>query len=277
MSSSSPSNIKRYTAYIDEAGDEGIGKLAAGPIGGQSRWLAIGACVVAGENDLKMPLWCDAILSRFPLKKTRDLHFRELKHEQKIVACQEIARLPLHACVTLSHKITIIGTKYEPIFKKKGYLYNYLMRWLLERVTEFCQRDANNDRACLKVVFSRRANTDYQAMKDYLALLRDGNEKIRPARKIDWNVLDIENIVVEHHARWAGLQIADVVTSAIFMGFEPNPYGNYEHSYARILIPRLMRSRNGAILNCGLTPVPAWNKCAADQEQLALIEHIKKG
>jgi len=38
--------MKEYVAYIDEAGDEGFGKLAAGPVGGQSRWLVLGACIV---------------------------------------------------------------------------------------------------------------------------------------------------------------------------------------------------------------------------------------
>ena len=82
---------KHYTAYIDEAGDEGLGKLAAGPIGGQSRWLVVGACVVAREDDLKMPLWRDQVIARFPNRAAKDLHFCNLKHEQRVVACQELA------------------------------------------------------------------------------------------------------------------------------------------------------------------------------------------
>jgi magnesium chelatase family protein len=45
-----------FIAYIDEAGDEGFGKLAAqGPGGGQSRWLVIGACIMRLSNDAKAP------------------------------------------------------------------------------------------------------------------------------------------------------------------------------------------------------------------------------
>src|SRR5688500_3583465 len=94
-------------AYIDEAGDEGFGKLKeAKGNGGQTRWLAIGACIVAASNDAKLPGWRDAILSRFPGKK-RDLHFRDLNHHQKVVACQEIAKLPVGAAITFSNKTTI--------------------------------------------------------------------------------------------------------------------------------------------------------------------------
>ncbi|UOK72212.1 DUF3800 domain-containing protein [Ancylobacter polymorphus] len=262
---------KYYTAYIDEAGDEGIGKLAAGPVGGQSRWLVLGACIVSRENDLKLPAWRDKILSRFPDKKSRDLHFRELKHEQKIVVCQEISVLPIGVSLAFSHKVTIPGTKWESIFKQKGYLYNYLLRWLLERVTMTCERAAGGDQCVLKIVFSRRGGTDYQAMKDYLCLMRDGNEVMRPVRSIRWNVLDIDTISVENHKKWAGLQLADCVTSAGFCALEPNRYGNYESSYARILRDRFIK-QNGSIFNCGITPVPSLRRCNIDDAQREFFE-----
>ena len=198
--------MHQYTVYIDEAGDEGFGKLAAGPQGGQSRWLILGACLVSRENDLKIPGWRDHILARFPKKQKRDLHFRDLKHEQKIVVCQEIAKLPLGACLTLSHKVTISGSKFEDAFKKKGYLYNYMIRWLLERVTAACARKDPN--CSIKLVFSRRGRTVYKSMKEYLELMRDGKEVLMPVRSINWNVLDIDAIAVENHSKWAGLQLA---------------------------------------------------------------------
>ena len=33
----------------------------------------------------------------------------------------------------MSHKVTIPGTRFEETFKKKQYLYNYLVRWLLKK------------------------------------------------------------------------------------------------------------------------------------------------
>lgn len=262
--------MSRYIAYIDEAGDEGFGKLASGAVGGQSRWLVLGACIVSAENDVLMAGWKDAIVGRFPAKKSRDLHFRELKHDQKVVVCQEIAKLPVGVCVTLSHKVTITGTKYEETFKKKGYLYNYLIRWLLERVTQACHK-ASPDGCSLRVIFSRRGGTNYQSMIDYLQLMRDGREVMRPVRSIVWDVLDIDSIAVENHSKWAGLQIADCVTSAFFSAVEPNLYGNYEPAYGRLLREKLLK-RNGIILDCGVTPVPSMQKCAADDRQYAFFD-----
>lgn len=266
--------MRHYTAYIDEAGDEGFGKLAAGPSGGQSRWLVLGAAIVSRENDLKMPAWRDKILSRFPLRKRRDLHFRELKHEQKIVVAQEISQLPVGACLTFSHKVTLPGTKWESVFKKKGYLYNYLLRWLLERISLACSEAANPEPCTMKLVFSRRGGTDYQTMMEYLKLIRDGYEQNPPARRIIWRVIDFNQVYVENHSKWAGLQIADCITSALFCAVEPNLYGNYEPSYAQILKPRLI-TRRDQIINCGLTPVPSMGKCGLDDQQYAFFDSFR--
>lgn len=267
--------MRHFTAYIDEAGDEGFGKLAAGRVGGQSRWLVLGACLVSRENDLQLPRWRDEIVARFPNRKLRDLHFRDLRHEQKVVVCQEIAKLPVGACLALSHKVTIPGSAFEATFKRKGYLYNYLVRWLLERATASCRKAARGDPASLKLVFSRRGGTNYQTMMEYLRLMRDGRELLPPARSIDWSILDIDKIVVENHSKWAGLQIADCVTSAFFAGVEPNAYGNSEPTYAQLLKGRLLKA-NGSYLNAGVTAVPSMAKSALTPAQQAFFESFRR-
>lgn len=264
-----------FVVYIDEAGDEGFGKLAAGPVGGQSHWLILGACMAHREDDLKFPAWRDRILARFPERRSRDLHFRHLNHAQKIVTCQEIAKLPVSACLTMSHKVTIPGTRWESIFKKKGYLYNYLIRWLLERVTAHCAAMTVGSQCSLKVIFSRRSGTDYQTMIRYLKLMRDGGEVVRPARSIIWKVFDIENIAVENHSKWAGLQIADCITSAFFSALEPNVYGNYETAYAELLRNKLIATK-GTVINCGLTGVPRFWPGKLDQLQNGFVRSFLK-
>jgi Protein of unknown function (DUF3800) len=264
--------MHQFTVYIDEAGDEGFGKLAAGPAGGQSRWLILGACIVSRENDLRLPHWRNSIVGQFPKKKTSDLHFHTLSHEQKIVVCQQIAKLPLGCCVTLSNKITIPGSKWENIFKQKGFLYNYLVRWLLERVTVACAR--KDQGAKIKIVFSRRRGTDYSTMKDYLSLMKEGREKIQPVRSINWSVVDIDSIAVENHSKWAGLQFADCMTSAFFRAVEPNIYGNLEPAYAKLLKGNMIKA-GGAALGCGVSPVPSHLKCAATNDQLAFFDFFK--
>lgn len=110
-------------------------------------------------------------------------------------------------------------------------------------------------------------------MKDYLILMRDGRELMRPVRSINWKVLDVDNISVENHSKWAGLQIADCITSAFFQAVEPNAYGNYEPAYANLLRGCVMRPpQGGSALNVGVVPVPSFVKCQADDAQLAFFK-----
>jgi hypothetical protein len=266
-----------HVVYIDEAGDEGFGKLRTDKSGGQSRWLLLGAAIVRNADDLFLPAWRDQILERFPEKKQRDLHFRNLNHAQKVVVCQEIAQRRIAGCVTLSNKTTIPGSKWAELFKRPGQLYNFLVRWLLERVTNFCATDAKDlkMKGRVKVVFSRRGGTDYQAMNEYMCLMRDGREKLPPAGSIDWAVFSPVDIVVEVHSKWAGLQIADAITSAFFNAVEPNGYGNLETRYANGLRNTMIK-RSGSALGFGVTPVPSLQKCQPNAEQKAFFLDFAK-
>ncbi len=260
-----------FTAYIDEAGDEGFGKLKQPrQIGGQSHWLIMGAMLVRAKNDAKVPTWKRAIREKFPEKRSKDLHWAKLNHDQRVVVSSELSSLPIRAALTLSHKVTIPESKYASTFKTKGVLYNYLVRWLIERLILFCQTRSWPDPAQLRIVFSKRGGTDYESMKDYLRLLRNGQDSIKAPRSTNWDILDIDGIQVEDHSNRAGLQLADCITSAFFTALEPNIYGNFEPSYARRLIHQLM-SIGGRTKDCGLTIVPGLHAANCGPEQMDFI------
>ena len=251
--------MDEYFLYVDEAGDEGFGKLLNVPESGQSKWLMIGGILVSRENDKELPKWRDEIMDQFPHKRRRDLHFQKIKHEQKVAACRMLAEKRFGACVICSDKITIpsLRPKLLDVFKTKGHLYNYLVRFLLERVTTACAvRSKSKGMSCkLHVTFSKRAGTDYEVMRDYLYLMRDGREVKTPVRSIDWSVLHPEDVKVEDHSNRAGLQLADVVTSATYLALEPNLYGDVETRYAEFFRKRYLRSAK-QISGCGLTVIP---------------------
>lgn len=268
----------RYHIYIDEAGDEGFGKLRDPGRTGQSRWLALGAIIVTAENDRLLPQWRDAVMRMFPDKKKRDLHFRKLSHAQKVAACNYLREKPIGCCVILSNKTTIIDSGKSHIFKQKGYLYNYLVRFLLERVSDACalKTDCAGFRPEKAIVtFSRRAGTDYHDMKDYLYLLKCGREKFKSIRDIDWRFVDPEKIYVENHEKRAGLQIADAFTSATAAALEPNAFGFCEPRYATILKERYVKL-GGSLLNSGITLVPTIDKNPLSEEQSRFIDAIGK-
>jgi hypothetical protein len=161
-----------YVIYIDEAGDDGFGKLEAGGTG-QSTWFAVGACVVRAENDPKLVTWRDEIAGAFANRQRRDLHFRDLKHEQRRHACRVLSTKPIRAAAVLSNKRTLLTLPADRLatFKRKNHLHNYLSRYLLERVStsikSHASRTAGSD-CRAKVVFSRRGGMSYEEFRNYL-------------------------------------------------------------------------------------------------------------
>lgn len=253
----------RYHAYVDEAGDEGLGKLKTqGVSGGQSSFFGIGAFLVDAVSDSQLPQWRDEAVKPFPQRVGRTLHFKELRnHEQKVAVCHSLATKPFAACVVLSFKPTIVDSSKYEIFKQPQHLYNYLVRFTLERITAAVRKRAaaKGHKAYLTVTFSRREGTDYDVMRDYLQFLKDGKEKLPSIGKIDWSVFAPSDIRVENHSMRAGLQLADVVTSATFAAFEPGFYGHCEEGYCNALRQRYIRHM-GRTLNCGLTLIPPLSK-----------------
>src|SRR5690606_37477617 len=123
----------------------------------------------------------------------------------------------------------------------------------ITRACSIVARQHGDGQCTLKLVFSRRSGTDYASMRDYLELIRDGREVIPNPFRIDFNVLDLDQMRVENHSKWAGLQIADVCTSAFASAVERNFYGEMEPRYAEILAPKLIRLEAGASsLNFGI-------------------------
>lgn len=266
-----------FVCYVDEAGDEGFGKLRSPQKSGQSKWLVLGAAIVSRDNDAQLPGWRDEIMSLFPAKRRTDLHFRDLNHGQRVAACRELAKRPIGFAAVASNNLTIIGSGREHVFKRKGYLYNYLVRYLLERVTATLRERGVRDgsTASVKVIFSRRGGTDYQSMRDYLILMRDGREVVRPVRSIDWSVLDPNAILVENHSKRAGLQIADVLTSATAAALEPNIFDDIEPRYALTICRRFLRT-GGCIANRGLTLIPPPDRSPLSPAQRTFLEELEE-
>lgn len=256
-----------------------MGKLKSDSPTGQSRWLLLGGILVREENDLELPRWRDEMLGKFPARKTAMLHFRNLNHSQKVATCDYFAGKPFGICCVCSNKVTLVDNEiWFKRFKQKGYLYNYLTRYLLERITSSLRTiaDQSGQKVELRVIFSRRPNTDYQSMREYLLLMRDGLERIKPVRSIDWSVFSPDDIKVENHRLWAGLQLADVATSATAAGLEPNTYGHYEPRYGLLLAKRYLATRK-SILNSGLTLLPPIGSCPLDDAQRKFVMDLQEG
>jgi hypothetical protein len=80
--------------------------------------------------------------------------------------------------------------------RSQQWLYNFCLRLLLERVTDFCYRHAADERAkgrFLKIMYSERSIHSYAQTAAYQELLKmqaKGGALVLPKRRIMWEVLD---------------------------------------------------------------------------------------
>lgn len=254
-----------FIAHIDEAGDDGLtGKFRVpGKGGGSSHWLTIGATVWRQSIDLDAVRWAQDILSQMPLrKKGRPLHFVDLDHSQRVMAVNGIREKPMRIIAIFAYKPSML----QETYKEKNQLYQYMCRYLVERISWFC-RDFRphvpEGDGRVKIVFSRRGGMSYEDFRGYLQKLKDMQD---PEIKIHWPVIDIEGIEAHDHSTRYGLQLADLAVSGLNAALEPDYYGNCEIRFARMLKDRVY-SRKQNFLSYGAKIVPSLEAITLNSQQ----------
>ncbi|MFY8142698.1 MAG: DUF3800 domain-containing protein [Caulobacter sp.] len=154
------------------------------------------------------------------------------------------------------------------IYTEKNQLYFYLCRYLIERISWLC-RDRRpsvpEGDGRVKIIFSRRGGMSYEDFRAYLERLR-----LRTDVQINWAVVDIDGIEAIDHSTRAGLQISDIVASALTAGVEPDNFGNCELRYAEILKP-IVYSRQGNYLSYGMKFYPWSENLQLSEQQERLV------
>jgi Protein of unknown function (DUF3800) len=240
---SSPS----FRVYIDESGEEGFVFRPDGS--GSSRWLILSAVVTRHDNDLQVVRLMERARQLLGRAPKQALHFCKLSHAQRVVWAREIAATPIRTVSVLIHKPSI--REPERFQSQKHLLYRYASRYLLERVSWLCRDhqkpDGGNGQA--EVIFSNRSQMSYDDLRGYLRKLKEETGDFGVT--IDWSVLNPEAIRAVEHSQLAGLQVADAVASSLFAALNPNPYGDTEDKYVRLLLPTAYRHK-GMVLGYGL-------------------------
>lgn len=225
-----------FVAYIDESGCEGFTFLPGE--NGSSRWFVLSAVIVRKENDnlvVQLAREARGLLKKEPKQA---LHFRNLRHEQRVPLARLIGNASLRTVNVLIHKPSI--TEPEVFQNQRFLLYRYATRLLAERISWLCRdhRRTGMGDGRVELIFSNRSAMSYDELRDYLESL-NGN----PAAdaRIDWNVIDPELIRAVNHDQLAGLQLADAVASGIFFAINKTQYGETEDRYLRLLAPTIYR------------------------------------
>lgn len=264
-----------YVAFIDEAGDTGLKAVRPVDPVGATEWLCLGALVIRAKHEPEVTNWVHTILSKAGCKRT-DLHYRYLSAPQKRIALGELAQLPLRGFVLASNKKNMRRHRNERAERVRApqWFYNYCLRLLLERVTDFCYQHALKERAknrFLKIVYSERAVHSYAQTAAYHELLKmqaKADALVLQKRRIRWEVLDWRLAQPVAHTDSAGAQLADLVTSAFYQAADTLLPTKWNNEFARLLEP-IMAKENGSCMDYGvaLQPTPTWKAKLNDRQR----------
>jgi hypothetical protein len=233
-----------FVAYVDESGDEGFSFGR-----GSSDWFVLSAAVTRKSNDLDTVKLVDAVRARLGKPEKKPLHFRDLRHEHRLVLVDAIASAALRTVTVLVHKPSL---KEPEKFQDRYRLYFYSVRYLLERVSWFCRdhrlaHDPGDGSA--EIVFSNRSGMSYEDLRQYMDRLKLQTQ-VQDVR-IEWGVIQPEKITAYTAGKRMGLQVADAVASSFFYAVQPSQYGYVEGRYVRMLKPVVFH-REGRHLGYGL-------------------------
>jgi hypothetical protein len=270
-----------FVAYIDESGDTGLTNVKPNDPSGATEWLVLSAFLVAIEHDSKMVSWVKDVQSGFK-SKSRALHFNKLLPFKKTLVGSALSKKEAKGFLVMSNKPNIERYQNQNLGAEKAWLYWWLTRLLLERVTDYCERQTpvkQREKDKLRIVFSRRGGLTYGDLRDYLDLLhyQSVNKKLRlNTGDIKWSMIDTSEIEVLDHYERAGLQLSDVIAGAFYEAVERNR-GEIEHcdpSYGKLLEPLLAQSAAGNTMSYGIKTMPNLWDMELQDEQKNIFEYF---
>ena len=275
-----PGNSMTYgfVAYIDESGDDGLKRVRPKDPTGSSEWFVLSAVVVQAKNERAVGRWQRQIVEKFNRTRRKDIHYRDLTDTKKVIACQEMAVAPLRCFVVMSNKKNIERYRNVRCYQEKNYLYWWITRLLLERVTRFCakwSKTVYQEARPIKMVFSQRGGMSYDRLIAYLNLIRfqsSAGSLYLKTGDLVWNMVDLKMIHVLPHEHEAGLQLADVVAGAFYEAVSLDGKSPCCADYAELLLPRFYRGPNNAILEHGVKPMPQLGRMNLTLAQRRIFE-----
>lgn len=176
------------------------------------------------------------------------LHWVNIKsHGQRLHVANVLAGLDrAHLGGVVFSKWDTPNTNHKGV-RQPDFLYNWLLRLMLERLSWF----ARNRRDTVRPVFAQVRGLDPRKLHSYMTRLR-GLETT-----IAWNSLHLPAVIDTPKNRRV-LQVADAFCGMINSAFEWDAYGSSEARYLEVVRPRMWRSRAGKLASYGMkiSPLP---------------------
>ncbi|KXU29223.1 hypothetical protein A0J57_18205 [Sphingobium sp. 22B] len=254
--------MPKFQVFIDEAGDPGV-KPKDDDERHWTDWFTVSAVVVSNSRKLDIIDWVKDMNEAVRNVNANALHYRNLSAPNQARVCRMLGRKPLRLFVVASHKDSM-RDHYNPKLGRANdkEFYNWCLRLLLERVTEWCYRRGrkDEDKDCsAEVIFSRRGGHKYPELRTYLKKLEAQTltqTLVLNAKGIAPGVLSHDRLRVEQDSEIAGLQLADITASSVFNAVNTLA-SRHDLEPARSLKPRLTNAHRSRFpAGAGLLMLP---------------------
>jgi len=240
--------VSLWHAYVDESGDRGWKRRSAdtapGKRTGSSEHFCITAVLVPdGAQPSILDGWA-RVATEIGRAPTDTVHWTSVRsHSQRLHLCKSVRAMEdLRIISVVFSKWDVENTR---AIREPDYLYHWLLRLLVERLSWFGKRhDAQT-----VMHFAQVKGLPPRLIAAYLGGLQ------QRATSIEWDHLHMPaRINTPHNQRM--LQVADTASGAVYAAFEWDGYGNTEGRYLDTLHPRLWRPAGGALQTYGLKICP---------------------
>lgn len=276
-----------YIIYIDEAGDAAIDQQNSQLNGKHTEWLCMGGYLVTKDHDNNLRSVCDELAELIGGQTGQTLHFRNYSNKNKLKICEALGTKTARAFIVCSYKDTLRNydnpkaSRAGTVTSDRDYVYNYLVRILLERVTEFVQLDAFEKKIKnpkLKIVLSYRKGHNFNHLKQYIrqiARQAENKSTYQKTRVICPEVLANDTIVTKDPKKEPGLQLADIVTSAVYFSIDTDKQKEFNEPIALQLWKVIAKGKhNERRANEGLTLFPPNSIKLLSKKQVEFFHHF---
>lgn len=209
--------------YVDECGEEGFSATS-------SNWLIVGGVLQRDPDVLTKTLEAYGTFKTTHRQDNWHFHFQSATHNVRLGFIHAMRNTGMRAIAVAIYKPAI---RQPDNFRKKYYLYFYALRFLLEKATVWCREYGLADE--MHVYLSTRRGLTVESLDEYLSKVI--SSPFTKTDRMEWSYLRNKGIFLKPNKELRGLQMADLVVSAIGQAFEPSEFGLYEPRYLYDLKP----------------------------------------
>lgn len=258
----------KYTLFVDESGDTGIGKIRSDDSGGATPYMTLGAVLIPETKKADIQ---EAIGNVSLTLNKSFLHCNQLKHVQKIFYAREMSKQQILCFGVVSKKKTL-GSYKDEIDSNNNYYYNKCAQYLLEKVGKFMEindvpsQDVN-------IVFEE-GNYDYAALRGLISACR--KNPLKPDTKY-LSRINPFSITTQCKDDEPLLQPADLVAHALFKCVDKTRtnYNIPEPRYLSELKGLFFNDiKTGLIDNYGIKAVHRLNELSLDDDIHKLLTNL---